>query len=85
MKQAIAAYLTAFPDFHVTKQALIAEGGLVHTLDLGRREAGFYLGRTQAAYWDGLNSAGEKVASGFYFYQIKAGDFSALRRMVIVK
>jgi len=62
-----------------------AQGQLVRTLDLGHRNAGFYLGRVRAAYWDGLNSAGEKAASDIYFYQIKAGDFSAMRRMVIVK
>jgi len=62
-----------------------AKGGLVHTLDLGHRKAGFYLGRTHAAYWDGLNSTGEKVASGIYFYRLQAGDFSSMRRMVIVK
>jgi hypothetical protein len=61
------------------------KGGLVSRLNVGQREAGFYLGRTKAAYWDGLNSAGEKVASGIYFYQLKAGDFSAMRRMVILK
>ncbi|MFQ6043787.1 MAG: hypothetical protein ACE5PV_23280 [Candidatus Poribacteria bacterium] len=42
-------------------------------------------GRNRAAYWDGLNSTGEKVSSGLYFYQIKAGDVSAMRRMAIVK
>jgi predicted DNA-binding protein (UPF0251 family) len=62
-----------------------ATGQLVRTLDLGQRSAGFHLGRTRAAYWDGLNSAGEKVASSIYFYQIEAGDFSAVRKMVIVK
>jgi len=61
------------------------QGRLVHTLDLGQRQPGFYLGRTKAAYWDGRNFAGEKVASGIYFYQIKAGDFFATRRMLIVK
>ena len=60
-------------------------GQLARTLDLGQRAAGFYLGRTKAAYWDGKNEAGEKVASGVYFYQIKTGDFTATRRMVIVK
>ena len=61
------------------------KGGLVRTLSLEQREAGFYLGRTRAAYWDGHNDAGEKVASGIYFYQIKAGNFFAVRKMVIVK
>jgi len=62
-----------------------AAGQLVSTLDLGQRATGFYLGRTRAAHWDGRNGAGEKVASGIYFYQIKAGDFSATRRMLVVK
>jgi steroid delta-isomerase-like uncharacterized protein len=62
-----------------------ANGQLVRTLSLGQRSAGFYLGRTKAAYWDGHNDAGEKVASGIYFYQIKAGDFKATRKMLIVK
>ncbi len=62
-----------------------AQGRLMRTINLGRREAGLYLNRNSAVYWDGRNDAGEKVASGIYFYQIKAGDFSAMRRMVMVK
>ena len=62
-----------------------ATGRLVRTLDLGQRATGFYLGRAHSAYWDGHNNAGEKVASGMYFYQLRAGDFSATRRMLIVK
>lgn len=62
-----------------------AQGQLIRTLSLGQREAGFYLSQARAAYWNGLNSNGEKVASGVYFYQIKAGDFSAMRKMLIVK
>ncbi|MBM3241627.1 T9SS type A sorting domain-containing protein [Candidatus Poribacteria bacterium] len=61
------------------------QGQLVRTLDLGQRAAGFYLGRTRAAYWDGHNDTGEKVASGIYFYQLQAGDFSATRRMLVLK
>jgi flagellar hook assembly protein FlgD len=62
-----------------------AQGQLIRTLDVGQRSAGFYLGRTKAAYWDGKNEAGEKVASGIYFYQLYAGDFSSIRRMLILK
>jgi len=62
-----------------------ATGQLVRTLSLGQRAAGFYLGRHRAASWDGHNEAGEKVASGIYFYQLQAGDFSAMRKMVVVK
>lgn len=40
---------------------------------------------SQAAYWDGRNNQNEPVASGIYFYQIEAGEFSATRRMLILK
>ena len=60
-------------------------GQLIRTLNLGPREAGFYLDRSRAAYWDGHNDAGEKVSSSVYFYQLQAGDFNATRRLVIVK
>jgi hypothetical protein len=35
--------------------------------------------------WHGKNSAGDDVASGIYFYRLQAGDFNAMRRMLIVK
>jgi len=41
--------------------------------------------KTSAAYWDGRSQTGERVASGLYFYTIKAGKFIATRRMVMVK
>jgi hypothetical protein len=70
---------------HVTIQIYDAKGGLVRTLELGQRAAGFYRSRAYAAYWDGRNNEGEPVASGVYFYHLCAGDFSATRRMVIAK
>jgi hypothetical protein len=62
-----------------------AAGQLVRTLDLGQKPAGSYLSHGQAAYWNGTNERGESVASGLYFYQIQAGDFSAMRRMLLLK
>ena len=60
-------------------------GTVVRRLDVGHQSAGFYTARAQAAYWDGRNEHGESVASGVYFYQFRAGDYTALRRMVILK
>ncbi len=60
-----------------------ASGQLVRMLDVGHKDAGIYASRSRAAYWDGKNEAGEKVASGIYFYTITAGDFSATRKMVV--
>ena len=69
----------------VTLRIYDASGHLVRTLHLGFQSAGAYQSRDKAAYWDGRNMNGEKVASGIYFYQIEAGQFSATRKMVIVK
>ena len=61
------------------------KGTLVRRLALGNQAAGYYAARGKAAYWDGRNEGGEAVASGIYFYQFRAGDFAASRRMVILK
>jgi hypothetical protein len=60
-------------------------GRLIRSLDLGHREAGIYVSRSNAAYWDGKNEAGEESASGIYFYTITAGEFSATRKMTVRK
>ena len=60
-------------------------GMVVRRLDLGHQMAGYYTDRTKAAYWNGRNEYGELVASGIYFYQLRAGDYTALRQMVILK
>ena len=60
-------------------------GVLVRQLSLGYQVAGQYLSRSRAAYWDGRNHVGEPVASGLYFYTLTAGDFSATRKMLILK
>ncbi len=62
-----------------------ATGKLIRTLPLGYQSAGFYSSRGRAAYWDGRNEIGESVTSGVYFYQLQAGDYTDLRRMVILK
>ena len=61
------------------------KGVLVRTLLLGHQAAGYYTHRNRAAYWDGRNSLGERVASGVYFYRLQADDISPLRKMVILK
>ena len=60
-------------------------GQLVRTLSLGFQSAGFYNSRARAAYWDGRNALGERVASGIYFYQLTTPSFEQTRRLVIVK
>ena len=72
-------------DVDVTLIVYDIKGALVHQLDLGHQLAGYYIDRTRAGYWNGRNENGELVASGVYFYQLRAGDYTAVRRMVIVK
>ena len=62
-----------------------ADGKLVRVLDLGHQPVGLYQHRSRAAYWDGKNALGESVASGVYFYTLKAGNFTATRKMLIRK
>ena len=45
-----------------------------------RREAGSF-----TAAWDGTDNLGRQVASGVYLYRMQAGDFTATRRMLLLK
>ena len=60
-------------------------GSVVRTLEVGHQKAGIYQKQAKAIYWDGRNDLGEQVASGVYFYTLTAADYSATRRMVILK
>ena len=69
-------------------------GSMVRELVFGHQTAGVYESRGRAAYWDGRNQYGEKVASGLYFYtlstqstrnSVTAGEFNATRRLLIAK
>ena len=60
-------------------------GQLVRRLAVGHQASGMYRNRSRAVYWDGRNQLGESVASGLYFYTLTAGEFTATRRMLILK
>ena len=69
----------------VTVTIYTADGRVVRTLVLGYQPVGVYQSKSRAAYWDGKNELGEPVASGLYFYTLKAGEFTATRKMLIRK
>ncbi len=77
--------------YHLSKPANVtltiynARGVVVRELSLGHQVAGYYTSRSRAAYWDGTNEFGERVASGLYFYQLQADNMSLLRKMAILK
>jgi hypothetical protein len=71
------------------------KGQVIRTMYPGNQKAGVYMTKSKAAYWDGRDSSGNKVASGVYFYTLQverseipsigAGEFRAARKMVIMK
>ena len=72
-------------DAFVTLTIYDGAGHVVRTLDVGHQIASAYESRSKAIYWDGRNRLSEQVASGVYFYHLSAGDYSATRKMVILK
>jgi hypothetical protein len=64
---------------HVTLSVYDARGRLVRCLRDGVTESGRYV-----AHWDGRNFEGKTVASGVYFYTIKAADFRFTRKLLLV-
>ncbi len=69
----------------VTLHIYAVNGALIRTLTLGHQPAGMYHSKSLAAYWNGRNEQGERVASGVYLYTLSAGDFTATRKMFIQK
>ena len=61
------------------------DGNLVRRLDMGYQSAGYYHSQSRSGYWDGKHNIGEQVVSGVYFYQLLAADYTATKKMVIMK
>jgi hypothetical protein len=55
-------------------------GQVVRTLVADRQAAGRYQVR-----WDGMDDRGAAVSSGIYFYQITAGKFQDVKRLMLLK
>ena len=69
----------------VTLTIYDTNGEAVRRLEVGHQPTGMYQSRSRALYWDGRNGRGESVASGLYFYTLRAGEFAATRKMLIRK
>ena len=65
---------------HVTLSVYTVSGELVTTLLDEAMSAG-----TFSITWNGRSSSGRAVSSGLYLYRIQASDFTAVRKMVLVK
>ena len=72
-------------DGFVTLTIYDQSGVVIRKFDVGHKTAAVYETRSSAIHWDGRNEVGDKVASSIYFYTLTAGDFSATRKMLILK
>jgi hypothetical protein len=64
----------------VTLRLYDVSGRLVRTLVDGIKDAGSY-----SAVWDGRNNLGSAAVSGIYFCKMEAGDWSATRKVVMLR
>ena len=69
----------------VTIHIYNVNGQLVRTISLGYKNAGIYVTKDKAAYWNGRNNMGERVSSGTYFVTLQTGKKIITRRMSIIK
>jgi len=69
----------------VTIDIYNVNGHLVKTIHLGNQSRGRYISKGKSARWDGRTNLGERAANGVYFYIMRAGKFTATRKMVILK
>jgi hypothetical protein len=67
---------------HVTLKIYNAAGQLVRTL-MDEEQAPQATGFSKV--WNGMNDHGQPVASGVYFYQLTAKNFSQTKKMVLLK
>jgi len=65
---------------HVEIKIFNIMGQRVKTLVDGDMEAGIYV-----VDWEGRDEKGNPVSSGIYFYRMQAGEFSDMKKMVLLK
>ncbi|NOZ61971.1 MAG: T9SS type A sorting domain-containing protein [Calditrichaeota bacterium] len=64
----------------VLLQVFNTKGQRIRTLISGKMGTGEH-----HVVWDGLDEKGQTVASGVYFYQLNAGDFRAVKKMLFIR
>jgi len=77
---AISYQLSGIRPHYTTFKVYNILGQEVRTLVDAQKEAGSY-----RVCWDGTDDRGKSVASGIYFYRIKAGEYSQIRKMVLLR
>jgi hypothetical protein len=64
----------------VTLEIYSSLGQMVRTLVRGEQTTGAY-----TVSWDGRSDAGRPVASGVYFSRLRAGEFTAVRKLMLIR
>ena len=73
------AFELSIPE-HVSITVLNVDGQKVRTLIDGQQHSGSHI-----ISWDGRNEAGQALASGTYFYRIRAGAFVRTCKMILMR
>jgi len=55
-------------------------GREIRTLVSGKRDAGYH-----DATWDGRDNAGQQVATGVYIYRLRAGNFTEVKKLMLLR
>ena len=55
-------------------------GRRIKTLVNGPKSAGY-----RSVIWDATNDYGKPVSAGIYLYQIQVGEFTQLKKMILLK
>ncbi|MCK4584459.1 right-handed parallel beta-helix repeat-containing protein [candidate division WOR-3 bacterium] len=72
--------------YSLTKPGIISlkvydqTGRLVKTLENGIKRAGNY-----TVGWNGCNNTNQKVPAGVYFIRLKSGDFTSVKKIILVR
>lgn len=64
----------------VSLEVFDLRGKLVRRLVDSEKDGGRY-----SVFWDGTDASGQRAPSGVYFYRLRAGGFSQVRKMVLLK
>ena len=72
-------------DSEVSVTIYDVSGTQVRNVSVGYLQAGSYVSQSRAIYWDGKTDAGERVASGTYFYTLTTQDYTFTQKMIVLK
>ena len=60
-------------------------GERVKEINLGKMKRDDYRDKAKAPSWDGKNEAGCTVAEGIYLYRFQADDYTAVKKMAVIR